>query len=214
MKKFFILLSVFINIVMAADIEEGFEINETCAGCHGEFGEGGKDGEYPRIAGMSKVYIKQQLLQFQKRMRLNIPMEPYTTPRELSLKDMDDVAAYLSSIKIKTKLDPIDESSFDAYERMLAAKQVLNIPKLQGDFKEGKKLYNKECASCHGKKGQGKDDIPILAGQYSKYLKKQIRHYQKRIRIHDDEKPDEIIFNDFTEEQLHNIISYLSILDD
>ena len=29
----------------------GEEINEVCAGCHGEFGQGEKDGEYPRLAG-------------------------------------------------------------------------------------------------------------------------------------------------------------------
>ena len=33
------------------DPENGEEINELCAGCHGEFGQGGKEGEYPRLAG-------------------------------------------------------------------------------------------------------------------------------------------------------------------
>ena len=34
------------------DLELGEEINEVCASCHGEFGQGGKGGEYPRLAGL------------------------------------------------------------------------------------------------------------------------------------------------------------------
>ncbi|RLA08109.1 MAG: cytochrome C [Gammaproteobacteria bacterium] len=196
------------------DIEDGFDINETCAGCHGEFGEGGKDGEYPRIAGLSEAYIIQQLNRFQARTRSNIPMNPYTDERELSQADMQNVAAYLTQIKIKNKMPPIDENNFNAYERMLLAKQVLNIAKVDGDYKDGAMLYKKECAICHGKKGEGKKDIPALAGQYTQYLTKQIKYYNNRQRIHDEEKPDEILFLDFNAKQIHNILAYLSILDD
>jgi cytochrome c553 len=97
---------------------------------------------------------------------------------------------------------------------MLLAKQVLNIPKVEGDYKDGAMLYKKECASCHGKKGEGKKDTPAIAGQYTQYLIKQIKYYNNRQRIHDEEKPDEILFLDFNVKQIHNILAYLSILDD
>jgi len=39
------------SVAVRVDLEYGEEINETCAACHGEFGEGMPDGEYPRLAG-------------------------------------------------------------------------------------------------------------------------------------------------------------------
>ena len=45
-------LSLTAGSAYAIDMENGEEINEVCAGCHGEFGQGGKAGEYPRLAGM------------------------------------------------------------------------------------------------------------------------------------------------------------------
>ena len=43
------------------DLENGEEINEVCAGCHGVYGEGGKQGEYPRIAGQPYQFLVNQL---------------------------------------------------------------------------------------------------------------------------------------------------------
>ena len=79
------------------DMEYGEEINELCAGCHGEFGQGSGDGEYPRLAGMDRQYLVRQLQYFKDRSRLNIPMLPYATERELPDKDVQAVSAYLSS---------------------------------------------------------------------------------------------------------------------
>ena len=41
--------------------ERGKEIYGPCAACHGEFGQGGKKGEYPRIAGQQAKYMESQL---------------------------------------------------------------------------------------------------------------------------------------------------------
>ena len=43
-------LSVAASHAPAAEEDKGKEINGVCAACHGEFGQGGKRGEYPRIA--------------------------------------------------------------------------------------------------------------------------------------------------------------------
>ncbi|MCK4676216.1 MAG: NapC/NirT family cytochrome c, partial [Gammaproteobacteria bacterium] len=100
------------------DMDYAEEINGTCAGCHGEFGEGTSDGEYPRLAGLDATYLAQQLRDFKARDRLNIPMTPYTTERELPEEDVVLIAAYLSQIKLKSKLPPIDEKKeFDALAR-------------------------------------------------------------------------------------------------
>jgi cytochrome c553 len=39
------------------DPENAQEILGTCAGCHGNNGQGGGDGTYPRLAGMRAEYI-------------------------------------------------------------------------------------------------------------------------------------------------------------
>src|SRR5512144_2141842 len=66
------------------DVDRAKDIFGPCAGCHGELGAGGKNGEYPRIAGQKPKYLEQQLKSFQQRARVNIPMIPYTEERELS----------------------------------------------------------------------------------------------------------------------------------
>jgi len=198
-------------------MDHGEEINELCAGCHGEYGEGGKDGEYPRIAGQPAGYIAEQLHLFRDRKRPNIPMLEYMDERQMPDQDIIDISAYLSLIKLTTKLPPItDDKNFDAYERMLLTKKFLNIAKFDGDFEAGKKLYNKECKSCHGRMGEGKDsqNIPMLAGQYTNYLFRQIIKYNKKTRIHDKDSPEEDYFSEFTKEELINIFSYISIIDD
>jgi len=218
----FIFLSLILNTSFAdklnpPDLEVGEEINETCAGCHGEYAEGGKGGEYPRLAGLPASYIINQLHLFRDRIRPNIPMLEYLDKGQLPDQEVVDVAAYLESIQLVTKLPPVIEGvEFDAYERMMMTKKLLNIAKLDGDLKAGKKLYKKECKTCHGSKGQGKTKkgAPMLTGQYTEYLKRQVKLFIDKKRIHDHDAPDEELLSLLTEEQMHNIYSYLSILDD
>lgn len=198
------------------DLEYGEEINETCAACHGEFGEGMPDGEYPRLAGLPQGYIAKQLRDFKTRARLNIPMLPYTSERELPEEDLVSVAAYLEQIELPTKLPPIDEDNFDAFARLQQGKRVINIARLDGNIQAGEKLYQKECSSCHARDGYGKParKIPPLAGQHSEYLRRQFQKYRSGKRLHDDDADDKELFEDISEVQEHDMLSYLSILDD
>ena len=116
------------------DLEYGEEINETCAACHGEFGEGMPDGEYPRLAGLPQGYIAKQLRDFKTRKRLNIPMLPYTSERELPEPDLVSVAAYLEQIELPRRLPLIDEDNFDAFARLQLSKRVINIARLDGNI--------------------------------------------------------------------------------
>ena len=197
------------------DLELGEEINETCAGCHGEYGQGTIDGEYPRLAGLTAEYIAKQLRNFKQRKRINIPMLPYTNERELPEEDLISIAAYLASIQLPTKLPPINEAEFDALKRLQASKKVVNIAIYPGDVEAGRKFYKKECASCHGRDGYGDDDkhIPQLAGQYSRYLLKQVKNIRAAERFHDD--PDDAgIFREYTDDEIAAMLAYLATLDD
>jgi cytochrome c553 len=109
----------------AQNLEKGKEINTTCAGCHGEFGQGGSKGEYPRLAGQRVGYIVDQLKSFRSRTRVNIPMYPYTQERELPDGDIKDVAAYLASIELPTTW-PVFKDSDDALTRLTLTERVMN----------------------------------------------------------------------------------------
>lgn len=201
------------------DLRNGRDINEVCAGCHGEFGQGGKEGEYPRLAGLPAAFIAHQLALFRDRKRTNLAMVESVDHRQMPDPDIQDVSAYLAGLKIASKLPPADETApgFNAYERLLASKRLVQIPRAEGDPEAGKKLYRRECASCHGDQGQGdpRDAVPFLAGQYTNYLSRQIDKYIEKGRLHDPSEPDaEELLAAFKAEELRDIFAYLSTLDD
>ena len=201
--------------IAVPDMEYGEEINELCADCHGEFGQGSGDGEYPRLAGLDRQYLVRQLQYFKDRSRLNIPMLPYATERELPDKDVEAVSAFLSSLQLPTKLPPVDKENFDSYARLMASKRVVNIARYPGDVAEGKRLYAKECGSCHGKDGMGKPAklAPRLVGQHSNYIKRQMTQISLGKRLH-DEAGDAEVFSQYSEVEIDNILAWLSVQDD
>lgn len=195
------------------DPETGRQINGVCAACHGDSGQGGKKGAYPRLAGQNYEYLKKQLHKFKSRQRVNLPMFPYTEERELPDEDIVHIAAYLSAIKLDSAL-PVFAETDDALTRLQKMEKVLQIPRAEGDVEAGQKIYRQECASCHGIKGLGRKEIPALAGQYTVYLKHQIDLFKKRERIHDEDSPNKDILDDFKEEEIRDILAYISTLDD
>lgn len=217
----FFIISPLLSIQSVAadyDPDIGEEINDVCAGCHGEYGQGGKEGLYPRLAGMPAEFIAKQLKLFRSRKRPNMPMLQYIDERQMPDEDINNISHYLASIKLNNRLPSVDETAadFDAYARLLESKKLMQIPRAKGNINKGQKLYKKECASCHGKDGYGvhKKAVPLLAGQYTNYLWLQVEKLRKRIRIHDVEEPEEELLDDFTDEELTDIFAWLSIADD
>ncbi len=201
-----------------ADPRNGRDINEVCAGCHGEFGAGGKDGEYPRIAGQPPQFIANQLVLFRDRVRQNLAMVEYVDHRQMPDPDIADVSAYLAAIELKTRLPPVDETApgYNAYGRLQEAKRLMQIPVAEGDVDKGRRIYAKECASCHGKQGWGndKEGVPMLTGQYTSYLWRQVDRLLEKQRIHDPDAPDQELLAEFSREDIRDILAYLSTADD
>lgn len=190
----FLVILAFVAPLRASEQENqpdsGKDIYGPCAACHGDMGQGGKRGEYPRIAGQRPAYIEYSLKKFRSRERINIPMFPYTQERELSDADIKAVAAYIAGIELSTRV-PDFKPTDDALTRLEAMQNVMIIPKLDGDLANGKRLYDEECAYCHGVDGRGKTRFPMLVGQYTNYLQKQIAAYLKGERPHDKVADDE-----------------------
>jgi len=193
----------------AQNLATGKEINGTCAGCHGEFGQGGSRGEYPRIAGQHVKYIEQQLKAFRARQRINLPMFPYTQERELPDSDIRDVAAYLAAIELPTE-PPDFKDSDDALTRLTAMDKVMIVGRVEGDLAAGGALYQKQCASCHAKNGKGRGMFPLLVGQYTNYLKKQMDAYRAGERAHDEDEVKQGALMNLGEKDLQDILAYLT----
>jgi cytochrome c553 len=169
----------------AQNLEKGKEINSTCAGCHGELGQGGSRGEYPRLAGQSARYLEAQLKAFRARTRVNIPMYPYTQERELP----------------------------DALTRLTLTERVMIIPRVPGNLANGEAIYQKLCVTCHGKTGMGRGMFPMLVGQYTSYLKRQMEKYVKGDRPHDEEGIGGLL-NKLREEDMQDILAYITTLQE
>jgi cytochrome c553 len=200
------------------DADNGAEINEVCAGCHGEFGQGGNEGEYPRLAGQPAAFTARQLHLFRERRLPNLAMIEYIDERQMPDQDILDVSHFLAGIVLPTRLPPVDETApgFDAYARLLETKRLMQIPRAEGDVAKGESLYRKECGSCHGTEGWGDHEkgVPMLAGQYTNYLWRQVQKYRERVRIHDQDSPEEELLSAFSDAELQDIFAYLSVADD
>jgi len=82
--------------IYAGDIAKGKEKSAVCAGCHGENGIG-LSQEFPNLAGQKEAYILNQLKAFKSGARKDPTMT--TMVATLENKDMENLAAYFSSLK-------------------------------------------------------------------------------------------------------------------
>jgi cytochrome c553 len=196
----------------AADLDKGKEINGTCAACHSDNGQGGKKGEYPRIAGQQVKYLENQLKNFRSRARINLPMFPYTQERELSDEDIKDIAAYLNGIQLDTQM-PTYTGKEDALTRLLMAEKVMIVPRAEGDLANGEKLFQKQCAACHGKSGKGRGMFPMLVWQYTNYLQRQVDLYLKGDLPHDEEGTVGVL-NGLKAQDIQDILAYLTSIQE
>lgn len=195
----------------ALDVEKARDIYGPCAACHGEFGAGGKKGEYPRIAGQRSRYMVQQLKAFQSQARLNLPMYPYTKERDLPDEDMKLVSDWLETIELPTKM-PTFKGDEDALTRLQMVEKVMLVPRVEGDIDNGGKLYQKLCQSCHGKTGTGRGPIPMIVGQYTNYLMKQMKAFLNAERPHDEESAKEGVLYGLQAQDLQDILAYVTTL--
>lgn len=172
------------------DPDHGAELFARCASCHGAEGEGLADGSTPSIAGQHFRVIVKQLVDFRYGKRWDFRMEQRANNHLGAFQDIADVASHLSQLPRKSR-------SNDG---------TATLP-------QGASLYGERCASCHGPRGEGDDEeaIPLLAGQHSAYLLRQMYDSVDRRRptlasLH--EKPIKSL--DF--EQLRAIADHLSRL--
>jgi cytochrome c553/uncharacterized protein (DUF302 family) len=199
MKRLVLLvLFAFPLVVDAYDKETAVLIFKKCALCHSHYGQGIPGGRYPRLSGMDEEYMVQALKDFKEGKRWDTAMSVISGLPEMSEADMEAVAKYIASINL-------DE--YDPY---------FDVAKLgTGDLAKGEELFQDECKTCHGKRGEGKPrkGAPFLKGQYTEYMVRQIGQFKKKERYHDRDPEDEA-FEEYTDAELNDILAYVASLDD
>ena len=90
------------QLLAAGNIDSGKQKAATCFACHGTDGNA-VDPQYPRLAGQYNMYLQQALHEYKSGQRSNAIMKGFVAT--LSEQDIEDVAAYFSSLP--TKLDTV-----------------------------------------------------------------------------------------------------------
>lgn len=146
-----------------------------CAPCHGkngggDMGEGG--GVYPRLAGQPTGYLYKQLLRFKSARRTGIP------PVDIMHRLLVNLpASYLQLIAefYHEASPPFPPAPPRDAERWQRGRDLV----LHGVAGEGIAA----CTSCHGAELEGQPpSVPVLAGQYARYLTIQFEHWKQGAR--------------------------------
>jgi cytochrome c553 len=179
------------------DVELGKQLNRQCALCHGLHSQGILGGKYPRLAGLPEYYQIKALTEYRDGIRNHAAMTVVGGLRTMSDHDLRSLAAYLADIDLD-EVFPLD------------------VPTPEGaDVENGEDLYQGDCKTCHGRKGEGKasKESPQLAGQYDGYLLRQIETFKAKKREHGGD-PEDDTFDDYTDQEILDIVGYVTTLDD
>jgi cytochrome c553 len=175
------------------DREAGAEVYAGCAVCHGDDGTGRADGTFPRIAGQHASVVAKQIEDIRSGARSNPIMashiEMLTDPEEVA-----DVAAYVAALSPDPASATGERSAVGATER-------------------GAELYARDCRRCHGDRGEGSAEraVPVVAGQHSAYLLRQLRAIAGSRRRNAHPHMVEAVF-DYPDADLRALSEYLAAL--
>lgn len=149
-----------------ASVARGEALFTTCAGCHGDSGEGQPAMHAPDLTGLGSAYLVRELRDFRAGIRGN-ESDTYgfmMIGRARALpgdRGIRDVAAFIDSLPVRRSL-----------------------PSLRGDPERGRTLYDAHCAACHGSHAEGNPSLgaPPLRQQDAAYMSTQLQHFGAGIR--------------------------------
>jgi cytochrome c553 len=139
-----------------------------CSGCHGV--DGGGQLLFPRLAGLSSMYMVKQLDDFSSGTRANAVMRPIASA--LSPTQRQAIAGYYAAMPIPVSVVP-GAPAAGSPGAVLAGR---------GRWSKGVPA----CVQCHGPGGVGVGDgFPALAAQPAAYLAAQLHAWQAGTRRND-----------------------------
>ena len=176
---------------LRGDVERGEEAFKICQGCHRRGATGSVSGAYPRLAGQHATVLIEQMTDIRSGTRSNPRMVPFSEEHVLNTQEIADIAAYLQALPIPANLG---RGPGNALAR-------------------GNELYAKDCATCHGDRGEGKAEkfFPLLAGQHFKYVLREARFIRDGKR--GNANPDMVkVIKSYGDEDLEAVADYISRL--
>jgi cytochrome c553 len=140
----------------------------TCFACHGSDGNG-RDGVFPKIAGLSANYIQQSLKDYRAGTRPSGFMWPFAA--SLSDEEIKDLAAHFAGMERHSHQKGAEPDQKKIQQGAQIAEPARNTrPTLA-------------CQSCHVRDSSKRAlDVPDLAGQPARYLSAQLKLFRSGTR--------------------------------
>lgn len=176
---------------LKGDATRGEEAFIICQGCHKPGATGSVSGAYPRLAGQHATVLIEQMADIRSGKRLNPKMLPFAEEHVLNIQEIADIAAYLQALPIPPN---VGTGPGDAVGR-------------------GNELYAKDCASCHGNRGEGNAEkfFPLVAGQHFKYLLREVHFIRNGSR--GNANPDMVkVIKAYSDQDIEAVADYISRL--
>jgi len=177
---------------LKGDAARGEEAFVTCQSCHRRGATGSVSGVYPRLAGQHATVLIEQMTDIRSGKRRNPKMEPFSSEHVLTPQDMADIAVYLQGLPIPANLGKGPGTALG----------------------RGKDMYVRDCASCHGDRGEGNGAkfYPLVAGQHFAYLLREARLVRDGER--GNANPDMVrVIKPYSDDDLEAVADYLSRLN-
>lgn len=174
---------------MKGDVARGKTAYQVCQGCHKPDASGLPDGTYPQLAGQHTTVLIKQMSDVREGRRDNAKMFPFAGKHVVDTQEVADIAAFLNSLPPPGHNDKGPGS----------------------DLPRGKALYEKDCASCHGNRGEGnaKKFYPVTAGQHYRYLIRQVEAIQDGNRRNANPKMVKVVKN-YSKNDIGAVADYIS----
>lgn len=178
-------------LAMQGDIARGETAFVICQGCHRVGALGRADGSYPRLAGQHATVLIKQLTDVRSGRRGNPKMLPFADHQALSVQEIADIAAFLQQLPV-----PADQGQGNG-----------------SDLLRGRQLYERDCLTCHGARGEGKapEFYPRLSGQHYRYLLRENRLIRNGERRNANPEMAQAI-RAYSDEELAAVADYISRL--
>ncbi len=138
-----------------ASAKRGKVAYKICKGCHLPNAVGQATTDYPQLAGQHVSVLLKEMMDIRAGRRDNPRMFPFVGDWIVTAEELADISAYIKSLP-----PPANNGKGDG-----------------ANLAQGKALYDKDCASCHGNNGEGdaKKFYPMVAHQHYEYLKRETR---------------------------------------
>ena len=178
---------------------------QVCSNCHGA--DGNSDlSNFPNIAAQTQPYFVKQLTGFRAHNR----------PDPADFEYMWGLSRYLTDEQIK---------GLAAYYAAQSPRRFVssNSPK-PGQMDRGREMFQtgvsqkniRACVRCHGKAGEGDDEVPRIANQHAAYVVRQLlaveRTQAEPQSPATEERAHELIAKELTREDVEAVAGYLEAL--